>query len=364
MKHYQAVLVLVLINLVAILPSSFANSFWNLSTNMNQNFETKDFLGHYDLNLEDRKKALSNLNQQAKDFILSNNLLDRKLPITEALLKKIHRFISDGYDDGIHRMDDPRNKLLSDPNENYMGEYRKKDLHGMGTSINLLAEKMKQFIQWANKYEANLKPNQIEEFAAEFYTHLIAIHPFIDGNGRTARFLLNLLLLRHGKSAIDLKLIVWNSNVIGYPQTLKEDRPYFVNLIKEASKGIDTTLQTTGYGPNGRVFSQRYGKIGSNLTYYTLGGMLSQRNILSTDFLNFVRNFIDSDIGQLEDLINVFSRTRLTQKEFQTFLNLLRARVAYTTKYTLESVQESIHFFAELYHSRYPDIKSAYFTSV
>jgi Fic family protein len=34
--------------------------------------------------------------------------------------------------------------------------------------------------------------------AAELHYNLVAIHPFIDGNGRTARLMMNHHLLRHG----------------------------------------------------------------------------------------------------------------------------------------------------------------------
>lgn len=56
------------------------------------------------------------------------------------------------------------------------------------------------------------------EFAAEAHLRLVTIHPFTDGNGRTARLLMNLVLLRHG-----------------YPPALirKRDRlPYLKSLEK------------------------------------------------------------------------------------------------------------------------------------
>ncbi|WP_260426560.1 Fic family protein [Conchiformibius steedae] len=36
------------------------------------------------------------------------------------------------------------------------------------------------------------------ELAAEMHERLVTIHPFIDGNGRTARLVMNLILLRNG----------------------------------------------------------------------------------------------------------------------------------------------------------------------
>ena len=36
------------------------------------------------------------------------------------------------------------------------------------------------------------------DIAAYLHDELVRIHPFIDGNGRTSRLLMNLYLLRHG----------------------------------------------------------------------------------------------------------------------------------------------------------------------
>jgi len=38
----------------------------------------------------------------------------------------------------------------------------------------------------------------VPAFAAEAHLRLVSIHPFVDGNGRTARLLMNLILLRGG----------------------------------------------------------------------------------------------------------------------------------------------------------------------
>ena len=43
------------------------------------------------------------------------------------------------------------------------------------------------------------------DIAAYLHDELVRIHPFIDGNGRTSRLLMNLYLLRHGYVMVLLK---------------------------------------------------------------------------------------------------------------------------------------------------------------
>ncbi|HLJ30859.1 MAG TPA: Fic family protein, partial [Candidatus Babeliales bacterium] len=60
--------------------------------------------------------------------------------------------------------------------------------------------------------------------AALAHYKLVTIHPFIDGNGRTARLLMNLLLLQHG-----------------YPLAIiqKEKRPEYIAAIEHARQVDD-----------------------------------------------------------------------------------------------------------------------------
>jgi len=62
------------------------------------------------------------------------------------------------------------------------------------TAPNKIAAEMKKFIEWFNKKEAKTHP---AEFAALIHKKFVFIHPFIDGNGRLARLLMNLALLRN-----------------------------------------------------------------------------------------------------------------------------------------------------------------------
>lgn len=81
------------------------------------------------------------------------------------------------------------------------GVYRSIDVKAAGTdheypSHFLVREQMAEFHQWLQASD-HLHP---VERAAQAHLEFVAIHPFADGNGRTARLLMNLLLLRAGYS--------------------------------------------------------------------------------------------------------------------------------------------------------------------
>jgi Fic family protein len=60
------------------------------------------------------------------------------------------------------------------------------------------------------------------EAAVQVHYRLVSIHPFIDGNGRTARLLMNLLLLRAGFTPALIAV---------------EDRPKYLNALEKAQTG-------------------------------------------------------------------------------------------------------------------------------
>ena len=55
--------------------------------------------------------------------------------------------------------------------------------------------KMQEFIEWYKKEHSTLHPI---ELATRVHVDFVGIHPFVDGNGRTARLLMNLELIKHG----------------------------------------------------------------------------------------------------------------------------------------------------------------------
>jgi len=66
----------------------------------------------------------------------------------------------------------------------------------------LVQKEMEDYFLWYRRYEKVLHPVVL---AAEMHERLVTIHPFIDGNGRTARLVMNLILLRHGYVIANIK---------------------------------------------------------------------------------------------------------------------------------------------------------------
>lgn len=74
------------------------------------------------------------------------------------------------------------------------------------------------------------------ELSAEMHERLATIHPFIDGNGRTSRLLMNLILLQNGFPIAILKgdteSRLKNYGALETAQTENSKQP-FIDFIKE-----------------------------------------------------------------------------------------------------------------------------------
>ena len=77
---------------------------------------------------------------------------------------------------------------------------------------------MTEFIKWIETAD---KIHPID-LASEAHYRLVSIHPFVDGNGRTARLMMNMLLL-----------------MSGYPPAIiaKRDRLCLYNSVRESTDG-------------------------------------------------------------------------------------------------------------------------------
>jgi Fic family protein len=133
------------------------------------------------------------------DFVKKRKMLD------ENTILQIHQIILKNIDDAE------------------AGHYRKSNVMILGAahippSSVKIPKLMDEFFQW---YYQNEKKMSITELAIWAHYKLVHIHPFIDGNGRTARLLMNMILLQHA-----------------YPPSviLKVDRKKYYHVLKEADR--------------------------------------------------------------------------------------------------------------------------------
>jgi Fic family protein/DNA-binding XRE family transcriptional regulator len=89
----------------------------------------------------------------------------------------------------------------------YAGKYRNVQVMIKGSTHlppapYLVEKQMEDFFYW---YQDNRKAMHPVLLAAEMHERLVTIHPFIDGNGRTSRLLMNLILLQSGYVIANIK---------------------------------------------------------------------------------------------------------------------------------------------------------------
>jgi len=121
--------------------------------------------------------------------------------------------------------------ILSKIDDSNRGRYRNVAVRLRGSETILpnalkVPELMDEFLSWL---QSDNLDNPIK-IAADAHFKLVSIHPFVDGNGRTARLLMNLILMQ-----------------VGYPPAIirKEDRSTYINsLEKGQTKGDFTDYHT------------------------------------------------------------------------------------------------------------------------
>ncbi|MES2387852.1 MAG: Fic family protein [Bacteroidota bacterium] len=129
--------------------------------------------------------------------------------------------------------------------DNDSGQYRRSPVKISGSAVVLpspfaVPDLIRDFIEWLRK--TDLHP---VELAAEAHYHLVTIHPFTDGNGRSSRLLMNLLLIRNGYPPA----IIRTEDREAYIASLEKaqlfgDKADYMQLIAEAAeRSLDIYLE-------------------------------------------------------------------------------------------------------------------------
>lgn len=121
-------------------------------------------------------------------FFYIEELVKKKIDLSENIVKDIHSIVL---------MDKPQDR----------GKYRRIPVTILGAIhkppqpylVPVLME------QLTNEYNVEMSDKHIIEKVALFHLQFEAIHPFIDGNGRTGRLIINFELMKEGYPPINIK---------------------------------------------------------------------------------------------------------------------------------------------------------------
>jgi len=161
--------------------------------------------------------------QEAIAYI--KHLIDKNTTLNEREVLSIHNLILRG--------------IIPDD----AGRYRRVQVMIKGSSYMppqpfMVSKEMEDFFIWYEIHKNSMHPIVL---AAELHERLVTIHPFIDGNGRTSRLVMNLILLQNGyvianiKGDYDTRMRYYNTLETAQTQNSKEDFLLFVAQIEKES---------------------------------------------------------------------------------------------------------------------------------
>jgi len=155
-------------------------------------------------------------------FLYVQDLVKNNVPFSESIIKQIHTLVL---------MDRPEDR----------GVYRRIPVRIMGAyhvppDPILVPEQMENLVA---EFAGNKKLHPIER-AALFHLKFEGIHPFVDGNGRTGRLILNLMLMQAGYPPINVKYTDRKRYYEAFDAYFRDNNP--IKMIEILFELIKTTL--------------------------------------------------------------------------------------------------------------------------
>jgi Fic family protein len=131
--------------------------------------------------------------------------------------------------------------VVKDTEASIAGTYRNTDVQILGSKHRpppgyQVQEQMTKFFRWMT--ESKNKFHSVE-FAALAHHRFVAIHPFEDGNGRTGRLLMNLLLMRSG---YPIAIIQKNNRAKYYDALDEADAGETLAIVRIVAQAVERTL--------------------------------------------------------------------------------------------------------------------------
>ncbi|MDP6571752.1 MAG: Fic family protein [Patescibacteria group bacterium] len=149
--------------------------------------------------------------------------MNKKHTLSEMLIRNLHQII------------------IQETDKEWAGKYRNANVviggakHTPPEALEV-PQKMRDLIKWLSSQK---NKTHIVELSALLHHKLVHIHPFFDGNGRTSRLAMNLLLMQAG---YPLVVILKNDRKKYYDVLGKADGGRYEPLIKFIAQGVERSL--------------------------------------------------------------------------------------------------------------------------
>lgn len=171
--------------------------------------------------LKDHLEAQSH--KEALDYLHELVSRDKKNTVSEMLIRSFHQAVTRDID------------------REWAGKYRNSSVLIGGTDYKPpeaidVPGLMNGLISWFRVNKNKLHP---VESAALMHYKLVAVHPFFDGNGRTARLLMNIILMQAG---YPLSIILKNDRKKYYDVLAKADKEDANPLIRFIAQSVERSL--------------------------------------------------------------------------------------------------------------------------
>lgn len=229
---------------IGVLKSSFCKSIDSLSSDEFAEFEKSLFT---ELIYNSNAIEGNSLSLEETSLILNENIVPEGKTLREIYEVRNHKtaleFLKDYTGDfnenlilKLHSI------ILKDISKRFAGRYRESSVRIFGSNVKFPdSEKVPQLIRnliyWYKKNKRKYHPFEI---AVLISMKFVTIHPFIDGNGRVSRLLMNFLLTKNNYPKIDIYMTQRNRYLKAVRRANEEDYseifPFLINALKENLK--------------------------------------------------------------------------------------------------------------------------------
>lgn len=157
---------------------------------------------------------------------------------TLARILKSHQYITEEKIKAIHKI------ILTGINDEWAGKYRETEVFIRGYNVDLpqphiVPYMMTELVQWLQGIQEHAV-----QVAGDIHYKFVTIHPFIDGNGRTGRLLMNLVLLIHGypMAIIPNEERTQYLNALNMAQTKGNLQPFYTIVETAVERMLDAYI--------------------------------------------------------------------------------------------------------------------------